>query len=338
MRGWCGRMAGRTCCLALVASLLGQRATAQAPVVDAQCRAGTAAERITQDACQKAIDIFQFTAPQLAATLAGGNAVAGEHSSLRGPGHFSIGLRATALESSLPRVDQRTPATTGAVASTYAIDKQWIAVPVVDAAIGLFRGIPALGTYALGLDALVHVAYIPSIDENDLAIEVPDGSFKFGLGGRVGILAETFMTPGISFTWLQRDLPTVNLLGRVAGDDLHVRDARVRTTAWRIVAGKNLTLFGVAVGGGRDRYETSANAQVTINRVVPAVTSSVVTSSQALDRTNVFANVSLNLPALRVVGEVGRVSGGTVVTYNSFGDARGHDPRTYASLGLRLAW
>lgn len=311
---------------------------AQGGGIDAQCRAGTIAERITQDACQKAIDLFQFIAPQLGATIVGGNAVLGEHSSLRGLGHFSLGVKANAIESRLPRVDEHTPALTGATASAYAVDNQWIAAPVLDAAIGLFRGIPFAGTYALGVDALVNVAYIPSLDEDNLEIEVPDGSLKFGFGGRLGLLAETFVTPGISVTWLQRDLPSVDLQGRANGDDLNVRDVQVSTTAWRVVAGKNLSFLGVAVGGGQDRYDTRARAQVTINRVSPSVTSSVVSTRQELTRTNLFANASVNLPALRLVAEIGRATGGTLRTYNSFVGEAADDPRSYASLGLRVTW
>jgi hypothetical protein len=313
-------------------------AHAQGGAIDAQCRAGTANDRITQDACQKAIDLLQVAAPQLGATLTGGNAVLGEHSSLRGLGHFSLGLRANALQSSLPRIDEHTPSLTGAQVDDYEVRKQWIAAPVLDAAIGIFRGIPFAGTYALGVDALVNVAYIPSVDEGDFSLDVPDGSLKFGLGARLGVLAETFVTPGISVTWLQRDLPTVNVQGRVAGDELNVRNVRVSTTAWRVVAGKNLSVFGLAVGGGQDRDDTRADVQVSINQLQPAVTSNVIAARQDLTRNNIFASIALNLPALRVVGEVGRASGGSLATYNTFAGHRADDAQSYASLGLRVNW
>jgi hypothetical protein len=334
-----GTATWRVVLLALASGISSAPLAAQAGTLDPQCRAVTPSERITQDGCQKALDLFTFMAPQLGMLLVGGNAVAGEHSALRGPGHVSLGLRANAMQASLPRVDERTPSTTGAVASSYSVESQWVAAPALDAAIGLFRGVPLVGTYALGVDALVNLAYIPSVDSDELTIDVPNGSFKFGFGGRLGVLAETFLTPGISITWLRRDLPTVNIAGRVSGDELNVRDARVQTTAWRVVAGKNLSVFGLAVGWGRDRYDTSADAQVTINRVVPPVTSSVVSARHVLDRNNLFANATLNLPALRLVAELGRVSGSRVLsTYNSFSGERADDPRTYASLGVRVNW
>jgi len=313
-------------------------AQAQAPVVDAQCRAGTASERITQDACQKALDLFHFMAPQLGAMIVGGNAALGEHSTLRGLGHVSLGLRFNGLESRLPRVDERTPATTGAVASDYAVNRQWVAAPVVDAAVGIFRGIPLAGTYALGLDGLVNVAYVPSVDESDLSVDVPLGSFKFGFGARLGVLRETFATPGIVVTWLQRKLPSLSVQGRVDNDELNVRDIELSTTAWRVVAGKNLSLIGLAVGGGQDTYESAADVQVTVNRVVPSVESSVFAARQELTRTNVFGSVSVNLSAVRFVAEVGRASGGRLSTYNTFIDNRADDARSYASVGLRVSW
>ncbi len=324
--------------LALALSLVPGVAPAQGGTVAPQCMGGGTAGLVTRDACQKAIDLFQFVAPQLAGTLVGGSAVQGEHSTLRGLGHYSLGLRANAVRARLPQVDQHTPSVTGAVASDYAVDERWIAAPVLDAAIGIFRGVPFAGTHALGLDALVNVSYIPEVDQGDFSVRLPDGSLKLGFGGRLGLLRETFLTPGISFTWLQRDLPTVDVRGRVGGDELDVRDVRVATTAWRLVGGKSFSIFAIAFGGGQDRYDTEASAQVTINHLGPSVSSGVIAARQELTRTNFFGTLSLNLAQLRIVAEAGRASGGTIATYNTFS---GHDPAAaqgYASLGLRLTW
>ncbi|HEX4932641.1 MAG TPA: hypothetical protein VFV33_05635, partial [Gemmatimonadaceae bacterium] len=163
-------LAGLACTLALSTP---RPLAAQGGTLDMQCRAGTVNERVTQDACQKALDLFQFVVPQLGAALTGGNAVLGEHSTLRGFGHVSLGVRANVVRGQRPRVDQRAPALTGAVASDYGTESQLLPAPVVDAAIGIFRGIPFAGTYALGLDALVNVAYIPSVDATGLAVDVP---------------------------------------------------------------------------------------------------------------------------------------------------------------------
>jgi hypothetical protein len=41
---------------------------------------------------------------------------------------------------------------------------------------------------------------------------------------------------------------------------------------------------------------------------------------------------------MKVVGEVGMVSGGTIDTYNTFSGKRADDSRLYGSVGLRLGF
>src|ERR1700730_18929472 len=69
--------------------------------------------RASQDACQKAIDLFQYLAPQLATSVAGGNATLGQAGSLGGLGHFSAGFRVNALQGRLPHVQNYTLALAG---------------------------------------------------------------------------------------------------------------------------------------------------------------------------------------------------------------------------------
>lgn len=311
---------------------------AQGGTISPQCPNSTVNARVTQDACQKALDLFQFLAPQLGASLAGGNAVLGEHSALRGLGHFSLGVRANILDATVPRVGEHTPELTGATSSSYGADRRFVPVPTIDAAIGLFRGIPIAGTNALALDALVNVSYVPKVEESNVSVTLPDGSLKLGVGGRLALLQETFLTPGISVTYLQRDLPTVDVTGQVSDDQLLVRNIQVQTKAWRVVAGKNLSLFSISLGAGQDRYQTSASSQVTIKRLNASVTSAPVSAEQSLTRLSYFADVAFNFPLLRIVGEIGRVSGGTVDTYNTVAGARADDAHTYGSLGLRVNW
>jgi hypothetical protein len=58
--------------------------------------------------------------------------------------------------------------------------------------------------------------------------------------------------------------------------------------------------------------------------------------AQKVTRTNMFADFSLNFPFVKLAAEIGRVSGGTIDTYNSFSGKRADDPLTYASVGLRI--
>jgi len=50
----------------------------------------------------------------------------------------------------------------------------------------------------------------------------------------------------------------------------------------------------------------------------------------------VFGDVSLNLGFLRVIGEVGQVSGGTLPTYNQFAPVAAGAAHTYGSIGFRV--
>jgi hypothetical protein len=60
----------------------------------------------------------------------------------------------------------------------------------------------------------------------------------------------------------------------------------------------------------------------------------------SITRTNYFANASINLLLLKIVGEVGQVSGGTVspAPFNSFSSGAANDTRLYGSVGLRFSW
>jgi hypothetical protein len=314
--------------------LMASVAGAQSP----SCPSGapTSPDQVTQDACQQAVDLFQFMAPQLGTAIAGGNATLGQGGILGGFGHFSVGLRANLVDGALPQVDQYSQSYTGAQRQTLAVkDNQPIPMPVVDAAFGVWNGIPLGVTNALGLDVLVNISYLPQVSGNGLSLTTPNGSLKLGYGARVGILKESLTIPGVAFTYLKRDLPTVSLAGSAgtAGDTLNVYGLNVGTTAWRLVASKSFFVFGLAAGFGQDKYSSSTIVQAS----VLGQRSSPIPMSQDLTRSNMFADLSINLPLLKLVGEVGQVSGGSVTTYNTFTQ----DPaksRLYGSVGLRFAW
>jgi len=81
----------------------------------ASCPGGApgSAAQVTQDGCQQAVDVFQYMAPQLGAAIAGGNATLGQGGTLGGFGHFSLGVRANAVDGTLPQVDQFTQSANG---------------------------------------------------------------------------------------------------------------------------------------------------------------------------------------------------------------------------------
>lgn len=307
------------------------------------CPGGSAVNIATQDACQKAVDLYQFLAPQLGAAIAGGNATLGRGGTLGGFPHFSIGVRVNGVIGSLPKIDEAgaTPVATGANRTDYNTSSTIFPIPTADAAIGLFKGFPVGVTNVGGIDALVSASYIPSVDVSGVSVD-PDSPFKFGYGVRVGALQESIVSPGIAITWLKRDLPKVDLTGAAGAFRLNVHDIDEQTSAWRIVASKSLVFFGIAAGYGQDRYKSSAVATGEIDPSVsslPGGTSSPVDISQSMTRQNVFLDLSFNMPLLKFVAEVGRVFGGDdVATFNTFGDREPNSSRTYASVGLRFSY
>lgn len=325
-------------------------AIAQGSVNTASCPPGTAdsfgvpdQQRATQDACQKAIDLFQYLAPQLGTVLAGGNATLGQGGGLGGPGHFSLGVRVNALRGSLPQFNSATtPAVNGAQRTNYSTKDQYLPLPVADFSVGVFGGLPLGLTNVGSLDAIVSASYLPSFHNSSVDVKVPSGSLKLGFGGRLGILQESILVPGVSVTYLRRDLPKVDITSNFSGDTLQVNGLQVKTTAWRVVASKSFLFVGLAVGAGKDTYNSDASIRASIApRTVPPTsrqTAGPVALKQDLTRTSAFADVSLNLPMFKIVGEIGQASGGTVTTYNTFSGSAADASRMYGSVGIRLGF
>jgi len=297
--------------------------------------------RIAQDACQMAVDVFQFMAPQLGIALTGGNATLGRGGALGGLGHFSVGLRANVVAGEIPDFDNFPIAsTTGAQTRTGSnalpSKTQILGLPTVDAAIGVFKGLPLAVTNVGGIDLLLSASYIPTVGKNGDDFQVkPETNLKLGYGVRLGLVQESIITPGVSFTYLKRDIPKTTITGTSSNVTVDITDAEVKTSAWRFVASKNLLLFGLAVGAGQDKYDQAARVAGTTAGV-----SSGVDVAQKLTRTNLFGDVSLNMPLFKLIGEVGQVSGGKLAQdpMNEFTGGSPTQSRLYGSVGVRLSF
>ncbi len=309
---------------------------------------GSPSQNAAQDACQQAYDVYQFMAPQLGVALAGGNATLGQGSTLGGIGHISVGLRGNFFSGTVPKIDQFTQRASGASpARELPTKSQLLGAPTADVAIGLFGGLPLALTNVGGVDLLVSAAYVPTIGSagSDFYLK-PDQNLQFGYGLRVGLVSESIVVPGVSFTYLKRDLPTSTISGTATytaaplGQTtaaLNITNAKVNTSAWRVVASKSLIFFGVAAGVGQDKYDQSADISATVNSTLGgSQTVSVPGTSQSMTRTNYFLDASVNILLLKITGEVGQVTGGTVNTFNSLQGGRADQSRTYGSVGIRV--
>ena len=314
-------------------------ALAQDGPLSSQC---ASQQVLVRDACQKSVDLLNYLAPQLGALVAGGNTELGRGGATGGLGHFSLGVRANALRSPVPQVQDLALSPVGPVRSQVGVEGAWVGFPVADAAVGVFGGVP-LGITSVGaVDVLVNAAYVPNVTQEQVAIRTTGGSFKLGLGARVGLLRETALVPGVSVSVLRRSLPTTSVTATTDhGDTFGIREARVRADSWRLTASKNLVIVALAVGIGEDRYTTRGDLEAELSPntvIVGSLALSGVGIEQKLTRRNYFADlILLNLPFAKIVGEVGRTQGGTVAaTYNSFDGRRPDQAYTYGSVGVRV--
>src|SRR5919202_3565207 len=132
------------------------------------CPAGTPTQQTAaEDARQQASDVFQYVAPQLGLVIAGGSPTLGQAGSLGGLGHFSIGLRGNALAGTLPKVDQFQQCYDGAKSRTLPTEDHAVGLPGIDAAVGVFKGLPLGLTNVGGVDLLFSASYVPEIQTSN---------------------------------------------------------------------------------------------------------------------------------------------------------------------------
>jgi hypothetical protein len=319
----------------LIAFALGTSAALPAQSIDPHCTDPSIVGATHQggDACQKVADLFNYMNMQLGTWVAGGNPTLGQGGTLGGLGHFAVGVRANVMKATIPAVDQIHVLSGPPVSSSIPSNDKWVGLPAADVAIGLFKGFPFGITHIGGVDALVNVAYLPSYSQHSLHVGAQDGKWKFGFGGRLGIIQESLLLPGVGVSYMVRDLPTAVLSGADnSGNTVSISDYRIRTKQWRLTANKNILFFGVAAGVGQDTYDTRASLTYNVDGSTPNAPILLHISPK---RTNYFADVSFNLLLAHFVAEIGRVTGGDVSTFNTFSTPV-NASRNYGSLGIRI--
>ena len=285
-------------------------------------------------------DIFALVAPQLGALVAGGNPTPGQTGPIGGFGHFSMALRVNGVRADVPDPRPLTVQPGAAVRGEIATKSQWVSLPVVDADIGIFRGFPIGMTFVGGLDLLMTGSWLPGFGGDGVKVRLPGSNFRLGLGARLGLLRETVSLPSVDLTMSRNQLPTMSISGITdRGDTLSLTNARVRSNSWRLIAGKSYRPMAVAAGFGQDRYQSGASVKTYLAETGgTSVTANPMALDQRLTRTNAFANVALNASPLRLVGEIGRVWGGSLETFNNLQDVRADAPRFYGSLAVRVGF
>ncbi len=292
--------------LLLAAAGVPRSASAQGGSLDSRCAVTApvtspsgATALVQQDACQKSIDLFNFLAPQLGALVAGGSAELGQGGTLGGLGHVRVGIRANVLGGGrLPAVGGVQLNTTGAVRTDFATNAQTLALPAVDAGIGLFGGLPVGLTRVGGVDLLLSGAYVPSFTSGQVRVDRTGSAVQIGYGARVGLLQRSRFVPGVGVTFLHREIPTTSIAAQTNdGGQIGVTAARVATDSWRVAVNQRFSILGLSAGAGQDRYD--ARATIAGSVFAPAVPGIDIarlvftqTFAQRLTRTNVYAGAT----------------------------------------------
>jgi hypothetical protein len=313
------------CSVALIALAGGGPAHAQSP---SSCAPALA------DACQKAADFYTYLFPQLGTALAGGHPVLGANDVFAGLGHFSVGLRVSAVRGSFADPRRIPLSTTGRVASSISTGRQVTPAPALDAAIGLFTGFALGVTHVGGVDALVSFSYLPPPNSENSEYDVPDGNTRIAIGGRVGVLEESILIPGLALAVLRRPVPTVTLRTSSAdATNYGVENLEVDVNAWRMIASKSFASFGLSGGIGGDRYQSTGFAVASNPALTPQ--SERIALDRSVTRRTWFVAIAFELGPVQVGAEYGGASSGAMTTFNAFSPPA-DAPRRFASVGLRL--
>ncbi|MEO8226269.1 MAG: hypothetical protein ABI637_02510, partial [Gemmatimonadota bacterium] len=209
--------------------------------------------------------------------------------------------------------------------------------PVLEAAVGLFRGLPGgiLAVDALGAAQLVpNEKLAKDIRVDSGAPRIGPLSLGLGFGVRVGLLGEGVVRPGIAASIMRRGIPRVGFGNLAAGDDI-AADVDLHATTLRLVASKRFAVLIVAVGGGWSKYTGTALASFR-NPVTSLAENISVDLSQT--RTVAFLDAGLDLKVIKVIGEIGRQSGSDqhlITNFQGYDDTKG---TTFYSVGLRFGF
>jgi len=317
----------------LAASAISASLALSAPAVQAQdCVEASA----TGMACVTARDLFLYIAPQLGTSLTGASHTLGIGTNLGGFPHFAIALRANAVMGSIPTL---TDISAGPAAQqSIETQEQIVGLPTVDFALGLTKGFSLGVTRIGGIDLIGGATYIPELEFGDNGSITPQGgSLAIGLGARIGLLQQSALIPGVAFSYLSRNLPTIDFAtSSDAGDAININDFAVNTTSWRLSAQKNLLLFQLGAGIGGDTYDFSTTANGVVDPSGVNQSWSFV-ADQKMTRTTMYGSLGINLLLAKVVAEVGQVSGGNAPTYHEYSEPADKS-RLYASVGVRISF
>ena len=285
-----------------------------------------------QRVCSAAVDGTRAFHPLVGVLVSGGNPTIGSAGTLGGLGHFSLTARANAVQFVLPDLSYD-----GSTSTVPAGDKLFAPAPLVEGAVGIYKGLP---TGLLALDFLGSAQLLPTDQIKNLTIasgarQIGGIALGLGYGARVGILREMGPLPAVSVSIMHRDIPQITY-GDLAAGDRYSYGVDLHATNLRLVASKQLLLFDVAAGVGLDKY--TGDAVIQFRDPFTSVAQPEVPFSLNSSRTLAFLDAGMNLSVLRLSGEVGYQGGKDQNLSTDFQDFDTTKGKFFAGFGLRVGF
>jgi hypothetical protein len=266
-------------------------ARAQVAALTAQCSALPAGD--ARRYCNLVAEAVVTVQPVLGIAAAGGNPVAGTAS--------TVGMRMGASPRlSLTARASGVLAQSPGILSATATGTRHFFVPAlgVDGALGLLEGLSLAPTVGgvLSLDALAGLTLVPLPGDFQERAKL-----SWAVGGRLGLLRESFTLPGVSASLMYRRLGRVTL-----GDpSLVASDGFFRSSlsmlSLRGAASKRIYLLDVTVGAGLDRILSDTR----FGSAATSVPYTYTANGLKTDRGCAFVDVAWTSLVWQMVGELG---------------------------------
>ncbi len=285
-----------------------------------------------QRVCAAAVDGTRAFHPVIGVLISGGNPTIGSAAALGGLGHASVTLRANAVELVLPEL-----AYNGSNSAVPAGDKFWAPAPLVEGALGIYKGMGAglLAVDLLGSAQLLPTDQIDNVTVDANARRIGDIALGLGYGVRVGLLREMGPLPAVSVSVMRRDIPQISY-GDVSAGDRYSYGVDLHATNLRLVASKKLLVFDMAGGLGWDKY--TGDAVIRFRDPISGLTQPPVAVELENTRVLGFLNAGMSLSVVRLTAEVGYQGGKDQELSTEFEDFDTTKGKFFAGLGLRVGF
>jgi hypothetical protein len=270
------------------------------------------------DPCQRAVDVFAYATEQYSVLLVGGNPEVGRADALGKFLSFRVSLQGNIQTFYVPAFKELGSGLPTGPAQQGTISLQTTDYGTLSAGgvVGIFGGFD-LGVIKIGaLDAILNLNVVPALSAG--GYKVTGGQkFYFGWGGRLGVIQEGKLMPAVGIGYLKRDLPQTNIIASdVLDNTIAVTDMKINSEAWTVTVGKHLGIFGLVLGTGQTKFNSTGQLAWSVNGINPTT---IPTISGSSTQTEYFGDVDFALgSSVNLALEYGQVSKSDLKTYNSF--------------------